>query len=66
MPTAEIASAGIAATPKDIAPHGFAARMSAHRPPVVGRVQGDDFIIDLRTVREDEDADLRTAFLDCT
>ncbi len=66
MPTAEIASAGIAATPKDSAPHGFAARMSAHRPPVVGRVQGDDFIVDLRTVREDEDADLRTAFLDCT
>ena len=66
MPTAEIASAGIAATPKDIAPHEIAARMSAHRPPVVGRVQGDDFIIDLRTVREDEDADLRAAFLDCT
>jgi len=66
MPTAEIASAGIAATPKDIALHEFSTRMSAHRPPVVGRVQGDDFIVDLRTVRDDEDAQLRAAFLACT
>lgn len=66
MPTAEIASAGIAATPRDIAPHELAARMAAHRPPVVGRVTGDDFIVDLRTVREEEDADLRAAFLTCT
>jgi L-seryl-tRNA(Ser) seleniumtransferase len=66
MPTAEIASAGIAATPSTVAPHEFAARMCAHRPPVVGRVQGDDFVIDLRTVRADEDADLSAALLACT
>jgi len=36
------------------------------RPPVVGRVQDGDFIVDLRTVRADEDADLCAAFIACT
>lgn len=66
MPTAEIASAGIAvaadATPADV----LASRMCAHRPPVVGRVQDGEFIVDLRTVRADEDADLCAAFIACT
>jgi L-seryl-tRNA(Ser) seleniumtransferase len=64
MPTTKIASAGIAAS--GIVPDDFAARMCAHRPPVIGRIQDDDFIIDLRTVREDEDADLCAAFMACT
>jgi L-seryl-tRNA(Ser) seleniumtransferase len=66
MPAVEIPSAGIAATSSAVAPHEFAASMCAHRPPVVGRVQDDDFIIDLRTVREDEDAQLCAALKACT
>jgi len=66
MPTAEIASAGIAVTSHETAPDTFAACMCAHRPPVIGRVQDGDFVVDLRTVREDEDADLCAAFMACT
>ncbi|HEY7981515.1 MAG TPA: L-seryl-tRNA(Sec) selenium transferase [Candidatus Eremiobacteraceae bacterium] len=66
MPAAEIASAGIAATPGRSSPHEYAVRLGAHRPPVIGRVQDADFIVDLRTVREDEDADLCAALLACT
>jgi L-seryl-tRNA(Ser) seleniumtransferase len=66
MPAAEIASAGIAATPRAMPPDEFAARLCAHRPPVIGRVQDADFIVDLRTVRDDEDADLCAALLACT
>lgn len=66
MPTAEIASAGIAVTSRETSPDAFAARLCARRPPVIGRVQDDDFIVDLRTVREDEDADLCAAFMACT
>jgi L-seryl-tRNA(Ser) seleniumtransferase len=64
MPATEIASAGIAATPH-VAPHEFVARLCARRPPVIGRVQEADFIVDLRTVRVDEDADLCAALLAC-
>ncbi|HEY5095656.1 MAG TPA: L-seryl-tRNA(Sec) selenium transferase [Candidatus Eremiobacteraceae bacterium] len=66
MPTTEIASAGIAVASGENAPDAIAARMCAHRPPVIGRVQDDEFIVDLRTVREDEDADLCAAFMACT
>ena len=66
MPAAGIASAGIAVTASEVAPAEIAARMCGHRPPVIGRVQDDDFIVDLRTVREDEDAQLCAAFMACT
>jgi len=66
MPAAEIASAGIAVIPGDVAPDEFAARMCAHRPPVIGRVEDGEFIVDLRTVRDDEDADLSAALMACT
>jgi L-seryl-tRNA(Ser) seleniumtransferase len=66
MPSAEIPSAGVAATPHETSPQDFAARLCAHRPPVIGRVQDADFIVDLRTVRDDEDADLCAALLACT
>jgi L-seryl-tRNA(Ser) seleniumtransferase len=66
MPSAEIPSAGIAAAPRETPPTEFAARLCAHRPPVVGRVQDAEFIVDLRTVREDEDAALCAALLACT
>jgi L-seryl-tRNA(Ser) seleniumtransferase len=66
MPLAEIPSAGIAAAPRETPPTEFAVRLCAHRPPVIGRVQDAEFIVDLRTVREDEDAALCAALLACT
>jgi L-seryl-tRNA(Ser) seleniumtransferase len=66
MPLAEIPSAGIAAVPRETSPQALAARLCAHRPPVIGRVQDADFIVDLRTIRDDEDADLCAALLACT
>jgi hypothetical protein len=40
--------------------------MCTHRPPVIGRVEDGEFIVDLRTVRDDEDADLSAALMACT
>jgi L-seryl-tRNA(Ser) seleniumtransferase len=66
MPLAEIPSAGIAVVTHGASPDAVAVRLCAHRPPVVGRVQDADFIVDLRSIREDEDADLCAALLACT
>lgn len=53
LPNAEILSAGVAISPPD-GPDALAAALRGARPPVIGRVEGDRFIIDLRTVRESE------------
>ena len=61
LPLTEIPSAGIAIVPDDCAPDAFAERLRRNRPPVVGRVEGDAFVADLRTVRSHEDAVLAAA-----
>jgi L-seryl-tRNA(Ser) seleniumtransferase len=33
-----------------------------HQPAIVGRVEKDEFIVDLRTVAEDQDAKIAEAF----
>jgi L-seryl-tRNA(Ser) seleniumtransferase len=62
LPDVEIPSAGVAVTVGDGA-DAFAARLRRGRPPVVGRVEGDQFIVDLRTVREGELAELADALV---
>jgi len=39
----------------DLSPDEIASRMRALKPPVLGRIEGDRFLIDLRTVLGDED-----------
>jgi L-seryl-tRNA(Ser) seleniumtransferase len=53
LPDVEIPSAGIAVRSGD-GPDAYAARLRAARPPVIGRVEDDRLIVDLRTVRESD------------
>ena len=53
LPDVEIPSAGVSVRSVD-GPDSYAARLRVARPPVVGRVENDRFVIDLRTVRESE------------
>jgi len=62
LPDVEIPSAGVAITVNDGA-DAFAARLRRGRPPVVGRIEGERFIVDLRTVREGELAQLAGALV---
>jgi L-seryl-tRNA(Ser) seleniumtransferase len=43
--------------------HDLAARLRQHRPPVVGRVEHDALVLDLRTVRAEQDPIVRTALV---
>jgi L-seryl-tRNA(Ser) seleniumtransferase len=53
LPDARIPSAGVAVRAHDGAER-LAARLRHSRPPVVGRIEDDRVIIDLRTVSEAE------------
>ena len=53
LPDVELPSAGVAVTPATSA-DAYAAALRRARPPVIGRVEGERFIVDLRTVREQE------------
>jgi L-seryl-tRNA(Ser) seleniumtransferase len=57
LPDLELPSAGVAVTPRKT-PDAYAAALRRARPPVTGRIEGDRFIVDLRTVRESELATL--------
>jgi L-seryl-tRNA(Ser) seleniumtransferase len=61
LPVADIPSAGIAVKPLDCSPDALAGRLRSHRPPIVGRVDGEALLLDLRTVRSDQDAALADA-----
>jgi L-seryl-tRNA(Ser) seleniumtransferase len=58
LPTSEIPSAGIAVSADRVSADSLAAALRRRRPPIVGRVEDSDFIIDLRTVLPEEDAAL--------
>lgn len=60
LPDVEIPSAGVVIRCED-GPDACAARLRGMQPPVVGRVEGDRLVIDLRTVRECELDALATA-----
>ena len=53
LPDARIPSAGVAVRALDGA-EPLAARLRRNRPPIVGRIEDDRVIIDLRTVGETE------------
>jgi len=58
LPVTEVASVAVALTPPDGDVDGLAARLRAARPAVVGRVHEGRLLLDARTVREAETADL--------
>lgn len=63
LPTATIPSAGVALKPRGLAVDVLASALRSHRPPVIGRADGDGLILDLRTVRPEEDAAIVAAIL---
>lgn len=58
LPVTEVKSAAVAVVPPDGDLDGLAARLRAAAPAVVGRVHEDRLLLDARTVREAEVADL--------
>lgn len=65
LPLTRIPSAGIAISPQDFTVAELALRLRNHRPPVIGRIEDQAMVIDLRCLRPDEDAVLAHA-LSCT
>jgi L-seryl-tRNA(Ser) seleniumtransferase len=54
-PEKTFASAGLAVRANSLSPEDLSARLRAHRPPVVGRVEGGRLILDFRTIFPEED-----------
>ena len=50
LPTDEIPSMAIAVTHAHEGPDWIAARFRASRPPIIGRIHGDAFLLDMRTI----------------
>ncbi len=65
LPLTRIPSAGIAISPQDFTVAELALRLRNRRPPVIGRIEDQTMVIDLRCLRPDEDAVLAHA-LSCT
>ena len=63
LPDVDIPSAGVAVI-WEAGSDAFAARLRRGRPPVIGRIEGERFIVDLRTVRESELETLAAALAD--
>jgi L-seryl-tRNA(Ser) seleniumtransferase len=62
LPLVDLPSAGIAVEPLDRTPDRLAADLRGSEPPILGRIERERFIVDLRAVSDDEDADLTRAF----
>jgi len=61
LPMTTIPSAGVAAVPRGRSVDAFAAQLRRNRPPIIGRSVADALVLDLRTVRPDEDAFITAA-----
>ena len=56
LPLARLGSVALAIRPKSGDPNALAATFRRERPPIVGRVEGDELLLDLRTIHPDQDA----------
>lgn len=63
MPSIALALRPKAETGPASGPNALAAALRRHRPPVVGRVEGDAVLLDLRTVAAAEDGEVAAALL---
>jgi L-seryl-tRNA(Ser) seleniumtransferase len=60
-PLATLSSYGIAFRRDGVSANAVARRLRTHSPRIVARVEGDEAIVDLRTIPADRDADLVAA-----
>ena len=56
LPLARLGSVALAIRPTSGDPNALAAAFRRERPPIVGRVEGDELLLDLRTIHPDQDA----------
>ncbi len=61
LPTTELAGFALALSPKKISAHTLAERLRHGRSPVIGRIQEERFLLNLRTVAREEENDLLQA-----
>lgn len=54
LATESLESRVVAVRPKEISVDELARKMRQHRPPVFGRVEAGEYLLDFRTIREDE------------
>ncbi|OQX64039.1 MAG: L-seryl-tRNA(Sec) selenium transferase [Desulfococcus sp. 4484_241] len=62
MPFVEIPSSGVAVTVEGFSPNRLEQALRKADPPVIGRIEDDRFVIDLRTVAESELSVIKSAF----
>ena len=62
LPMLKIPSKGIGINVKTMSVNAVERFMRNHTPPVIGRIEDDLFIMDLRTVQDDETATIESAF----
>ncbi len=62
LPLLELPSKCVGVTIADISPNAIDRSMRQNRPSIIGRIEEDAFIMDLRTLEEDELAPIGSAF----
>ncbi len=65
LPLSGLPSGGIAVRPRAIGLELFAQRLRRHRPPLIGLVEEDALVFDLRTVEPSDDGTVRDALTAC-
>jgi L-seryl-tRNA(Ser) seleniumtransferase len=63
LPGQELPGAAVAVARSSLSPDELARRLRNGRPPVVGRIEADELLLDMRTVQPDEDEPLQGAVL---
>lgn len=66
LPLMELPSLCVGIQVKGISPNSLEKRMRHHVPPIIGRIESDLFLMDPRTIQEDELSIIEDAFLNLT
>jgi L-seryl-tRNA(Ser) seleniumtransferase len=66
LPLMELPSLCVGIQIKGISPNTLEKRMRNNEPPIIGRIESDLFVMDPRTIQEDELSLIETAFLNLT
>lgn len=62
LPQLELPSHGVAVTFHEGSPQGAEFFLRRHTPPIIGRIEKERFIMDVRTLRDDDLPDIEMAF----
>jgi L-seryl-tRNA(Ser) seleniumtransferase len=66
LPLMELRSLCVAIQIKGLSANSLEKRMRDNDPPIIGRIESDLFLMDLRTIQEDELSIIETALLKLT